>query len=153
LAASIPPATGIACVDSPARVAGATWPARLDQFSALNPIYGPLLTWWHWAPCAAWPAGGADVYAGPWGAPTAAPVLVVGTTADPTTPYRNARAVADLLGNASLLTHVGYGHTSAADPSSCVTSAVSRYLLTLDAPSVGTVCRSDRLPFDPDFGR
>jgi hypothetical protein len=80
-------------------------------------------------------------------------VLVIGTTADPTTPYRNARAVADLLGNAALLTHIGYGHPSASDPSSCLTAAVNRYLLALDAPPVGAVCRSDRLPFDPDFGR
>jgi pimeloyl-ACP methyl ester carboxylesterase len=153
LATAIPSATGIACVDSPARVSGATWPARLGQFAALNPIYGPLLTWWHWAPCAAWPVSGAEVYAGPWGATTADPVLVIGTTANPETPYRNARAVADLLGNAALLTHVGYGRTSAADPSVCVADAVSRYLLTLAVPSEGAVCRSDRLPFDPRFGR
>ena len=153
LAAAVPPATGIACVDSPARVSGATWPARLRQFAALDPIYGPLLTWWHWAPCAAWPVSGAEVYAGPWGATTADPVLVIGTTADPTTPYLNARAVADLLGNAVLLTHVGYGHTSSADPSVCVTGAVRGYLLTLDTPPGGAVCQSDHLPFDPDFGR
>lgn len=152
LATAIPPATGIACVDSPARVSGATWPARLGQFTALNPIYGPLLTWWHWAPCAAWPVSGAGVYAGPWGATTADPVLVIGTTANPDTPYRNARAVADLLGNSVLLTHVGYGRSSAADPSTCVLDAVRRYLLTLTAPSAGSVCWSDHLPFDPDFG-
>jgi pimeloyl-ACP methyl ester carboxylesterase len=153
LAASIPPATGIACVDSPARVSGATWPARLDQFTTLNPIYGPLLTWWQWAPCASWPVSGADVYAGPWGAPTADPILLIGTTADPGTPYRNALAVADLLGNAVLLTHQGFGHTSASDPSRCVTAAMSRYLLTLDVPPTGAACPSDHLPFDPDFGR
>lgn len=153
LAAAIPPATAIACVDSPAQVSGATWPARLGQFTELDPIDGPLLTWWHWAPCAAWPVNGADGYAGPWGATTAAPVLVIGTTADPTTPYRNARVVADLLGNAALLTHRGYGHTSASDPSACVTAAASRYLLTLDTPPAGAVCRSDHLPFHPDFGR
>ncbi|CAN5129196.1 alpha/beta hydrolase [soil metagenome] len=153
LAASIPPATGITCVDSPARVSGATWAARLGQFTALDPIYGPLMTWWQWVPCASWPVSGADVYAGPWSAATEAPVLVIGTTTDPSTPYRNARAVADLLGNAALLTHDGFGHPSAADPSHCVTAAVRRYLLTLDVPPADAVCPSDHLPFDPDFGR
>ena len=152
LAAAIPPATGIACLDSPAQVSAATWRARLRQFTALNPIYGPLLTWWHWSPCATWPVRGADVYAGPWGATTADPVLVIGTTFNPDTPYRNARAVADLLGHAVLLTHVGFGRTSTADPSVCVADVVRRYLLT-PAASDGAVCRSDHLPFDPDFGR
>ncbi|MDF2824883.1 MAG: hypothetical protein K0R68_2291, partial [Mycobacterium sp.] len=83
LAATIPPATAITCVDSPARVSVATRPERLDQFAELDPIYGPLLTWWSWAPCASWPVGGADVYAGPWSATTRNPVLVIGATLDP----------------------------------------------------------------------
>ena len=81
------------------------------------------------------------------------PILIIGTTLDPATPYANARRVANLLGNAILLTHDGYGHTSEADPSACVTQATSRYLVQLIAPPKGTICRSDRQPFDPQFGQ
>jgi hypothetical protein len=58
------------------------------------------------------------------------------------TPLAGART----LGNAVLLTHDGYGRS---DPSACVAAAITRYLVDVVAPSPGTVCRSDRLPFDP----
>jgi pimeloyl-ACP methyl ester carboxylesterase len=152
LADILPPAAGLGCADSPARADAATWPRRLDRFTALSPIYGPLLTWWLWAPCAAWPARSAAPYEGPWNASTKSPVLVVGTTFDPNTPFQNAQNVAKLLGKAVLLTHDGYGHTSASDPSACVTRAAVVYFVSLDVPAGGTVCPSDRLPFDPQFG-
>jgi hypothetical protein len=80
-------------------------------------------------------------------------VPVVGTTFDPNTPFDNARKVAGLLHNAVLLTHDGYGHTSASDPSACMNRALVTYLVSLQAPANGTVCPSDHLPFDPKFGQ
>jgi hypothetical protein len=77
---------------------------------------------------------------------------VVGTRADPRTPYPGARAVAGLLGNAVLLTHDGYGHTTTVDRSACVIARMGDYLTGLTTPPPGTVCPSDRQPFDPDFG-
>jgi TAP-like protein len=65
---------------------------------------------------------------------------------------QNARRVAHLLGNATLLTRDGYGHTSEADPSHCVEQVTSAYLVDLITPPKGTVCPSDRQPFDPQFG-
>jgi hypothetical protein len=56
-------------------------------------------------------------------------------------------------GNAVLLTHDGYGHLSKSDPSSCVIEATGRYLVDLSTPPPRTVCPSDRLPFDPEFGQ
>ena len=81
--------------------------------------------------------------------PTKIPLLLIGTTADPGTPYSNARRVTNLLGNAVLLTHDGYGHTSEADPSRCVERATSAYLVDLTIPQKGSVCRSRRQPFGP----
>jgi hypothetical protein len=149
----LPPAAGMACADSPARATPESWPQQLDRLTAQSPIYGPLLTWWLWAPCAAWPMAGANVYTGPWNASTPNPVLVIGTTNDPNTAYRNAPAVAALLGNAVLLTHDGYGHVSISDPSTCVEAALTDYVVSLRTPAPGTVCPSDRLPFDPQFGQ
>jgi hypothetical protein len=65
----------------------------------------------------------------------------------------NAQLAERRLGNAVLLTHDGYGHLSSADPSRCVMQAIGRYLVDLSTPPPGTVCPSDRLPFDPEFGQ
>jgi len=70
----------------------------------------------------------------------------------PNTAYANARVTAKRLGNAVLLTHLGYGHISFVDPSRCVTAAYRRYLVRLAPPARRTVCPSDRGPFDPNFG-
>ena len=122
---------------------------RLTRVSRFN---GPVLGWWLWAPCAAWPAQSAERYTGPWNRKTANPILVIGTTHDPNTGYASARATARRLGNAVLLTHDGYGHISLVDPSACTRKATADYLVRSIAPRPGTVCRSDRLPFDPMFG-
>jgi hypothetical protein len=115
-------------------------------------ISGPVNGWLLWAPCASWPAQSANRYTGPWNARTANPILVIGTRYDPNTAYAAAVAAASRLGNAVLLTHDGYGHTTDADPSTCVDRALATYLVDLVAPPKGTVCPSERLPFDPKFG-
>ncbi len=150
-AASDPP-TAITCTDSPARQGPGAWPRVIARLTRVSHVGGPFVGWSSWAPCAAWRARSADRYTGPWNAHTKNPVLVVGTTLDPATPYANARRVAHLLGNAILLTHDGYGHTSEADPSHCVEQVTSTYLVDLITPPKGTVCPSDRQPFDPQFG-
>jgi pimeloyl-ACP methyl ester carboxylesterase len=150
---TLPPAIAIGCADSPAHQSARAWPQVIGRFTGISRIYGPLLGWWLWAPCASWPVHSADRYTGPWNARTSNPILVIGTQFDPNTPFANARRLSDLLGNAVLLTHQGYGHVSAADPSACVEHAESSYLINLVAPPPGTVCASDRRPFDPGFGK
>ncbi len=150
-AASDPP-TAITCTDSPARQGPGAWPQIIARLTRVSHVGGPFVGWSNWAPCAAWRARSADRYTGPWNAHTKNPILVIGTTLDPATPYTNARRVAHLLGNAILLTHDGYGHTSEADPSHCVEQVTSTYLVDLITPPKGTVCPSDRQPFDPQFG-
>jgi hypothetical protein len=77
----------------------------------------------------------------------------IGGPVVPQTPFRNARRAARRLGNAVLLVHDGYGHLSRRDPSTCVVRATGSYLVDLTTPPSGTVCPSDHLPFDPDFGQ
>ena len=71
----------------------------------------------------------------------------------PTRPWPTPGRAARRLGNAVLLTHDGHGHLSRRDPSTCVVQATGSYLVELTTPAPGTVCPSDRLPFDPDFGQ
>ena len=149
----IEPASAIGCADSPARHDVARWPSVISRLDGVSRIYGRLLGWWLWAPCASWPASSTERYTGPWSAATPNPILVIGTRFDPDTPFANARRAARRLGNAILLTHLGYGHTSGSDPSACVDRAVTGYLVDLSTPPRGTVCQADRLPFDPDFGK
>jgi pimeloyl-ACP methyl ester carboxylesterase len=151
--AAMVPATALQCADKPPPTVGSeAWPEVIGRFRGENFALGPTNGWWLWSPCATWPVKSAHRYTGPWNATTPNPVLVVGTRVDPRTPYPGARAVAGLLGNAVLLTHDGYGHTTTADPSACVVAAMGAYLTNLTTPPPGTVCPSDRQPFDPDFG-
>ena len=143
----------ITCTDSPARQGPGAWRVVIARLTRVSPWAGLFAGWSSWAPCASWPSRAADRYTGPWNAHTKKPILVIGTTFDPASPYANARRVARLLANAVLLTHDGYGHTSEADPSHCVEHATSTYLVELTTPRKGTVCRSNRQPFDPQFGQ
>lgn len=97
-------------------------------------------------PCAVWRGRPTERYTGPWTRRTPRPVLIVNTTADPATPYRNAVRVHRLLPNSALLTVDGAGH-GALIYSSCAMDAAARYLLTGTTPRPGIVCRQDNPPF------
>jgi hypothetical protein len=70
-----------------------------------------------------------------------APVLVVGTTGDPATPYVGARDLVRRIDGSRLLTFVSTEHT-AYPKHACINDAVDRYLLTGNLPRTGTRCRS-----------
>jgi hypothetical protein len=72
----------------------------------------------------------------------APPILLVGGTKDPATPYAFAQAVNAQIAGSVLLTRQGYGHPSY-DKSLCVREAMDAYLLDLTLPAQGTVCDSD----------
>ncbi|MEV4348298.1 alpha/beta hydrolase [Actinoplanes sp. NPDC049596] len=88
-------------------------------------------------PCAVW-KGDRDPY--PVGkAVGAPPIVVVGTTGDPATPYENTADLASMLGVGHVLTWEGEGHT--AYPSTqCITQAVDSYLIDLKVPQEGLRC-------------
>ncbi len=70
----------------------------------------------------------------------AAPILVVGTTGDPATPYEWSVALAEQLESGSLLTWEGEGHTAYGRGGPCVNAAVEAYLLRGEVPGVGATC-------------
>ncbi len=111
------------------------WRSSIPLFGA--PLAVGMLT------CAVWP-GGHDPY--PTGPATGSPpILVVGTTGDPATPYAQAPALANMLGVGRLLTWEGEGHT-AYPQTSCVTQAVDAYLLNLTVPPEGKRCPPQVIP-------
>jgi TAP-like protein len=120
----------------------------IGDLTELSTMAGPIQGWWLWAPCASnWPARSDDRFTGPWDAKTSVPILLIGTRYDPNTGYQNAVRSEQLLGNAVLLTHEGYGHLSFKDVSQCVEDARVRYLVDLVTPRPGMVCQADHKPF------
>ena len=74
---------------------------------------------------------------------TTNPLLVIGTTRDPATPYQWAQGLHKDLLNSTLITLNGDGHTGANRGSSCVDKAMNKYLLTGVVPAHDLVCDTD----------
>ncbi|MGO1316446.1 MAG: alpha/beta hydrolase [Cellulomonadaceae bacterium] len=73
-------------------------------------------------------------------APGAAPIVVIGTTNDPATPYEWSQSLADTLDSAVLLTWEGEGHTAYGRSNACIADAVDAYFLDGTPPAEGLVC-------------
>jgi pimeloyl-ACP methyl ester carboxylesterase len=128
----------INCLQAPAPPLAAIQ-AAVPAAEAAAPVFG-LLTLYGIAQCSVWPLPAAQPV-GPLHAAGSPPIVVVGSTGDPITPYSWAQSLTAELGNAVLLTRVGDGHT-AYGASSCIRDAVDRYLITLATPPPGTRCPS-----------
>jgi pimeloyl-ACP methyl ester carboxylesterase len=90
--------------------------------------------------CALWPlpATGSPHPVTAAGSP---PIVVIGSTGDPATPYAGAQALAGELSEGVLLTRVGEGHTGYR-ASACIRANVDPYLLDLRVPAKATACSS-----------
>jgi pimeloyl-ACP methyl ester carboxylesterase len=137
---------GVTCSDSPNPRVPAEYAVQADFAAARSGVVGPIFPWQSEA-CARWPVMAEDRYTGPWNRPTAAPILVVGNTFDPATPYRDSVAMSHDLADARLLTVHGYGHTAFVNHSSCVDAVEGDYFASGALPAPGTVCQQDQAPF------
>jgi pimeloyl-ACP methyl ester carboxylesterase len=72
----------------------------------------------------------------------AAPILVIGTTGDPATPYEWAVELTDLLSSGVLYTVEAQGHTAFLSVA-CVDDVVIDYLVDLELPDAGSSCADD----------
>ena len=118
-------------------------PILLPEFEKISPVFGDFLGWDTAGWCHDWPVAGQ--YDTPEvSAPGAAPILVVGNTGDPATPYEGARKMVDELGKGVgvELTWKGEGHGAYGSGSDCVDSTVDAYLLKGTVPKDGKVCAS-----------
>ncbi|HET6671770.1 MAG TPA: alpha/beta hydrolase [Agromyces sp.] len=70
----------------------------------------------------------------------AAPILVVGTTGDPATPYEWAVALAEQLESGVLVSYDGEGHTAYNKSNQCVNGAVEAYLIEGTVPASDPKC-------------
>jgi pimeloyl-ACP methyl ester carboxylesterase len=138
--------SGVLCSDSVNPVDASAWAVAADRGA---PYFNRFRVWQS-VQCASgsWKAQDEDAYRGPFTRRTASPVLVVGNYWDPATNYEGAVTAARLLPHSVLLSSDSWGHT-AYGTSSCVTGAISRYLLSSSTPPPGTRCVGDVQPFEP----
>jgi pimeloyl-ACP methyl ester carboxylesterase len=113
------------CMDYPV-VDAAEQAAADERIAAEAPTIAPY--WSGPDPCDVWPHEPTGVRE-PIAAEGAAPILVVGTTGDPATPYEWSVALAEQLASGVLLTNVGEGHTGYNKGNACVDDAVEAYLI------------------------
>ncbi|MFF1507341.1 alpha/beta hydrolase [Streptomyces sp. NPDC058326] len=127
------------CLDLPPAYTGpADVQKAVPSFEKASPVFGKGLAWAA-LNCTSWPTR-------PTGRPHritaegAAPILVVGTTRDPATPYKWAQSLAGQLSSGTLLTYEGDGHTAYGRGSDCIDTAINTYLLEGTAPQDGKRC-------------
>lgn len=129
----------ISCADVPAMYTPAQASAFARQWAASSPLYGPLEAW-GLLTCDGW-VRTATALPARVTAKGAAPIVVVGTTRDPATPYAWAQNLAGQLTSARLITYDGDGHTVyGGGRSPCVDSAVDAYLIDDTLPALGLRC-------------
>ncbi|MFZ4265970.1 alpha/beta hydrolase [Streptomyces arboris] len=110
----------------------------VPDFEKASPVFGRGFAWAS-LNCASWPTE-------PTGTPHrteakgAAPIVVVGTTRDPATPYKWSQALAGQLSSGTLLTYDGDGHTAYGRGSDCIDTAINTYLLEGTPPTDGKKC-------------
>ncbi len=131
----------VTCLDYPVEGDTTTWAAQYEQAKREAPIFADS-------------AVGMDLVCSVWGhngtrkpaqihARGAAPILVVGTTGDPATPYAWSKSLAEQLDSGQLLTWEGNGHTAYGGDASCVNDAVDAYLISGTMPKKGLTCHGN----------
>ena len=131
----------VTCLDYPVEGDKTTWAAQYEQAKREAPIFADS-------------AVGMDLVCSVWGhngtrkpaqihARGAAPILVVGTTGDPATPYAWSKSLAEQLDSGQLLTWEGNGHTAYGGDASCVNDAIDAYLISGTMPKKGLTCHGN----------
>lgn len=129
----------INCLDGRSNSSTAAMNAQNARLAGLSPFFGRY--WRNGAlGCAAWPYPVATRPAS-YAATGSGPILVVGTTGDPATPYWEAQDLANkILDNGHLITFNGEGHTAYGRSNSCVVDAVDAYLIYGSVPNKDPNC-------------
>lgn len=122
------------CMDYPDDSTDADYAEAKALMAAEAPTFAPY--WDGPDACAVWPyppSGEREIIA----AEGAAPIVVVGTTGDPATPYEWSVALADQLASGVLVTNEGEGHTGYNKGNDCVDEAIEGYLIEGVVPADG----------------
>jgi pimeloyl-ACP methyl ester carboxylesterase len=128
----------INCLDDPTSVPFGQVPSLFAEFEEASPTFGRIFAW-GMAGCR-----GIDVTSSEEPldirAEGAAPIVVLGTSRDPATPLKWARALSAQLDSGVLVERDGDGHTAYNAGNACIDSIVEDYLLDGTVPDDGTAC-------------
>ncbi len=109
-----------------------------EAFIKAAPIFGPYL-YFAALPCKYWKSG-PQLPPVPLKNIDTTPILVIGVTNDPATPYEWAQDLAQVFTRAKLLTLNGDGHTGHNQGNICIDSVVDSYFLTGKIGSKPLIC-------------
>lgn len=129
----------ISCLDSRQPSDSASMAKQNSRMLAASPTLG---RYWQFGAliCEPWPFPVAK-HALDYSAKGSKPILVVGTTGDPATPYTQAVAVANhILSNGYLVTYNGEGHTAYGRSNECVANSVDNYFIKGSVPAADPNC-------------
>jgi pimeloyl-ACP methyl ester carboxylesterase len=127
----------ISCLDE--QVAGGPTTIPESTFVADSPLIGDIMYGLADRGCGEWPPR-TTLTPPDYSAPGAPPILVVGTTHDPVTPYFWAKQLTQILDNGVLLTRVGDGHTAYESGNKCIVNKVDAFFVDGTLPPAGTRC-------------
>lgn len=128
----------VTCLDRPSSSNLADYQARVPEFQKVSPIWGDMMAY-SGVICGQWPYKG-EVPPHKITAAGAPPILVIGTTRDPATPFEWAQTLAEDLENGRLVAYDGDGHTAYTSSNSCVDAVVDDFLLQGKVPQGTTNC-------------
>ena len=126
------------CLDRDESVPSDEVDRYVPRFEEVSPTFGRVFAYGLTA-CGSWPIRSGE-QPGPVEAAGAAPILVVGTTRDPATPFEWAESLADQLASGVLVTRDGDGHTGYRAGNECVDRTVERYLVSGEVPESDVSC-------------
>jgi pimeloyl-ACP methyl ester carboxylesterase len=126
------------CLDHPVDITVAEIKASEDEYEARSPVFGRVFAW-SLLGCANWPIQ-PDQEPLAIDAAGAEPIVVVGTTRDPATPYQWAQALAEQLESGVLVSRDGNGHTGYHMGNTCVDDAIDAYLIDGEVPEDRLEC-------------
>jgi pimeloyl-ACP methyl ester carboxylesterase len=128
----------ISCLDDPYAVPASQVPSHYPAFEKASPVFGKVFAW-ALTSCNAF-APRAEEKPPVIHAKGAAPIVVIGTTRDPATPYPWAVHLARVLDSGVLVTRDGDGHTGYHTGNACIDDLVHAYLVSGVVPTNHTRC-------------
>ena len=111
----------------------------LARFSRVSAVFGRTMAWGAIG-CTDWPIKGDHPQVAV-DATGSKPIVVLGTTRDPATPYEWAKSLTKQLKTAVLVTRQGDGHTAYTSGNRCIKRLVDAYLVDGTVPKDGTTCK------------
>ncbi|MEL4320117.1 alpha/beta hydrolase [Leifsonia sp. YIM 134122] len=134
---SVEAGVAIQCLDFGFEGDSAAMAANAAAIEAAAPVLGTFMTYREFD-CVDWPHPPAREPAALHAAGSA-PIMVIGTTNDPATPYAFAQSLAGQLSEGRLVTFEGEGHT-AYPGTDCIVSTVDGFLVDGTMPAVDPRC-------------